>query len=217
MAIATAVVAIVATDRAPVLSSQTARLHLHPGMAASVVLITVFQVYDLVLAKHYLSPLEAGLYTAASIGGRILFMLVSTIPVVLLPKAALAFGKGDETKVLLSRAVLATVLVAGACLALFALAPSEMASIISGSASRLAGPLLVRYGIASTFIAATFVVVTYRIGIGSFDFVPLLATTLVGEFIALSIWHASAAEMLGVLIAGHFVAMLVSTVRIKHT
>jgi O-antigen/teichoic acid export membrane protein len=215
-AIGVAVVAIVTTERWPTLGLPAARVRLHPGMAASVVLITIFQVYDLVLAKHYLSPLEAGLYTAASIGGRILFMLVSTIPVVLLPKTANAFGRGAGTKILFSRAVIATVVVAGACLALFAIAPVAMASIISGSGAKLAGPLLVRYGLASTFIAATYVITTYRIGIGSFDYVPVLAIVLVGEFAAMTIWHQSAIMMLNVLIVGHFFAMLASNVRLKH-
>ena len=179
------------------------KIKIGTGTALAVALITIFQVYDLILAKHYLAPLESGDYIAASIAGRILFMLVSTIPVVLLPKTALASTRGDATLHLLFKALAATTVLAALCLGIIAIAPATVAVALAGRAAEGAGAYLLQYGAATTCVALTSVIVTYRIGISDLAFVPFLASVLVAEAVFLGIFHQSAHVMLTVVVIGH--------------
>jgi O-antigen/teichoic acid export membrane protein len=180
-----------------------------------VLIVTTFQVYDLILAKHYLPPLESGYYIAASIAGRILFMLVSTVPIVLLPKTARASSRGAATAHLLFQALGATAVIAGICLAIVAFAPSTITAVLAGSAARGAGAYVLEYGIATTCIAFTSVIVTYRIGTNDVGFVPLLGSVLACECAGLIAFHQDAREMLIVLMAGHAISVGAALVGIR--
>jgi O-antigen/teichoic acid export membrane protein len=193
------------------------RLIISATTAWAVLLITTFQVYDLILAKHYLSPLESGFYIAAGIAGRVLFTLVSTVPIILLPKTARASSRGSATVHLLFTALAATALIAGVCLAAIALAPGTVAAALAGPAARGAGAYVLEYGIATTCIALASVVVTYRIGTNDMRFVPQLAVVLALECAGLLLFHRDAREMLVVLMAGHAAAIAAATIGIRST
>jgi O-antigen/teichoic acid export membrane protein len=188
-------------------SEATARLRISASTAWAVLLVTTFQVYDLILAKHYLSPLQSGYYIAAGIAGRVLFTLVSTVPIILLPKAAHASSRGTPTVHLLFQALGATAVIAGACLSVVAIAPGTVAATLAGAGARGAGAYVLEYGIATTCIAFASVIVTYRIGTNDLRFVPQLAAVLVLECAGLLAFHQEAREMLIVLMIGHAAAI----------
>ncbi|MFY9719582.1 MAG: hypothetical protein WAK16_08045, partial [Candidatus Cybelea sp.] len=54
------------------------------GAAAATIAIALMGSADVVLVKHYFAPHEAGLYAAASLGGKMLLYVVGFVPTVLL-------------------------------------------------------------------------------------------------------------------------------------
>jgi len=56
------------------------------GSAVGTATVGVIGYADVVLVKHFFAPSQAGLYSAASLGGKMLFFLVGFIPTVLLPQ-----------------------------------------------------------------------------------------------------------------------------------
>ena len=64
------------------------------GAAAASISLALMGSADVVLVKHFFDPHAAGLYAAASLGGKMLLYLVGFIPTVLLPQAADRHARG---------------------------------------------------------------------------------------------------------------------------
>jgi O-antigen/teichoic acid export membrane protein len=60
--------------------------------------ITVMTNVDVIIAKHFLTPVEAGNYSAVSVLGRIAFYASAGISAVLFPKAAESSTRGENSK-----------------------------------------------------------------------------------------------------------------------
>src|SRR5579871_6942893 len=76
------------------------------GAAAATIAVTLMGSADVVLVKHFFDPHSAGLYAAASLGGKILLYLVGFIPTVLLPQAADRHARGAQTREVLMGSLL---------------------------------------------------------------------------------------------------------------
>ena len=68
------------------------------GAAAATVAIALMGSADVVLVKHFFDAHAAGLYAAASLGGKTLLYLVGFVPTVLLPQAADRHARGAQTR-----------------------------------------------------------------------------------------------------------------------
>lgn len=78
---------------------------------------------DVVIVRHFFSPFDAGLYTAASILGRIVLFLPMAVSLVLFPKFVHNWTLGDSSRGLLYRGLGLTALLSGAVCSVFALLP----------------------------------------------------------------------------------------------
>ena len=68
------------------------------GAASATIAVTLMGSADVVLVKHFFNEHQAGLYAAASLGGKMLLYLVGFIPTVLLPQAADRHARGAQTR-----------------------------------------------------------------------------------------------------------------------
>lgn len=64
------------------------------GASAGITAITLFYNFDVLLAKHFLSNQDAGLYSAMSLLGKILFFGTISISVVMFPRVAAIHSEG---------------------------------------------------------------------------------------------------------------------------
>lgn len=163
---------------------------------------------DVVLVKHFFDPHAAGLYAAASLGGKILLYLVGFISTVLLPQAADRHARGAQT-----REVLAASLVMFAVVALFGLAVFHYFGIdvlhaLVGRAFDAAAPLLVAYGSAMVLLALTNALTYYGIATHRLAFTaPLLICTF-GTLGAIGVFHPSLGTVVEIMVVGNAVAAL---------
>ncbi len=182
------------------------------GAAAATVAIALMGSADVVLVKHYFAPHEAGLYAAASLGGKMLLYLVGFVPTVLLPQAADRHARGARTGEVLagSLAMLSAVALCG--LLLFYFFGLQVLHALVGHAFDAAAPLLVRYGLAMVLLALTNALTYYGIATHRLAFtVPLFVCTL-GTLCAIVTVHPTLATVVEIMVVGNFAAALAVTV-----
>jgi len=155
------------------------------GIAVMQACIILLSFSDIVVAKHFFDAVEAGIYSAVALTGKILLFLVGFVPLLVLPRAAARSAQGRSALDVIGFAGAFLALAAGVVLGIFAAAPESIVRLTSGSAYLSAAPFIVNYGIAMTLLSATQIVATYNAGRHRFGFVVPLAVVTVGEIVGL--------------------------------
>jgi hypothetical protein len=157
----------------------------------------------------------AGEYSAAGIAGRALFLLISFVPTILLPKATSRTTSGRGTGSLIIAAGSVTAFLALTTLLVFGTFPALIMGIVAGPSFIDAAPYVLPYGTATAFLAAANVSATYQIGLHRFGFVPIMVVILGLEVGAISAFHRSLNDVLTVIIIGHACALLATLWRVN--
>jgi O-antigen/teichoic acid export membrane protein len=182
------------------------------GAAAATIAIALMGSADVILVKHYFPEHAAGLYAAASLGGKMLLYLVGFVPTVLLPQAADRHARGARTRDVLAGSLAMLVAVALCGLFVFYFFGLHVLHALVGHAFDGAAPLLVRYGLAMVLLALTNSLTFYGIATHRLAFtVPLFICTL-GTLAAIVTFHPTLATVVEIMVVGNFAAALAVTI-----
>jgi O-antigen/teichoic acid export membrane protein len=210
-----AAIAIVALRHDLALEGERFRPNAHfrwgsAGTIVATVCSTALAAIDVLLAKHFLTPYDAGIYSVDALCGKMLLFAAGFIPALLVPKVASALAAGRSGDHYLRDALALTLTFCLAGLAIFAVAPGLVVRTLAGSAYSAAAPNLLGYGIAMTLLAATNVIISYKIAAHRFAFVAPLVVVVLCEVGAMSVWHRDIPQILIILIASNAAALLAS-------
>jgi O-antigen/teichoic acid export membrane protein len=182
------------------------------GAAAATIAIALMGSADVILVKHYFPEHAAGLYAAASLGGKMLLYAVGFVPTVLLPQAADRHARGARTRDVLAGSLAMLVAVALCGLFVFYFFGLQVLHALVGHAFDGAAPLLVRYGLAMVLLALTNSLTFYGIATHRLAFtVPLFICTL-GTLGAIVTFHPTLATVVEIMVVGNFAAALAVTI-----
>jgi hypothetical protein len=184
------------------------------GAAASSGAITVLAYADVLLVKHFFAPETAGLFGVISLIGKMIFLAVGFVPVVILPKATevAAQGRNPGPLLLQAGAIMASI-AAGALGCVFFFGPAIVA-IVSGGAYLAASRYLFAYTAAMSLLSAANIVITFKVGLHRFDFVIPTLLVVCGELAGISLFHDSLQQVVTIVLAGHALAFLGSLYRL---
>jgi O-antigen/teichoic acid export membrane protein len=158
---------------------------------------------DVILVKHFFSSEQAGIYAAATLGGKVLLYFVGFVPTVLLPQATERHVRGERTRYALAASV--GVLFGVAAVGLIGLrffGPLLLHALV-GHAFDSAIPLLLPYSIAMMFLALSGVLGSYGIATHRIAFAfPLIAGVL-STLAAILFAHATLIQVVHVLAVGN--------------
>jgi len=171
------------------------------GLAS--VSIVVLMFYDVVLAKHYVTPAGAGLYSAAALGGRVLLAACSFLPVILLPDIAVRSASGRPHRHVLAATLAIAIAIICVVVAACALEPRLVLAVLAGHAFGNAAPLLLPYVLSSAALALGNLLVMYAIARHRFGFTPYVVLIAIGEIAAVMLRHGSPMEIVQDILAGH--------------
>lgn len=166
-------------------------------LSASVgfVAIAVLSSLDLVLAKGFLSPEEAGLYAALTVVGKgILFLPIALSQVVVPPAVRSQHSPAGRLGVLRRNAIPITISCAVIGIPLV-VAPSFWMGFIFGSAYSAAGPGVLPIVVAASAMSLLFLVLTFTVAISEIRWAYLLVIGIVLQVIGIWIFHDSPAEV----------------------
>ncbi len=172
------------------------------GSAVGALTIGVVGYADVVLVKHFFEPSQAGIYSAASLGGKMLFFLVGFIPTVLLPQAAHRHARGETSLSPLFASLLGIVVISACGLVAFHFLGVQILRALVGTEFDAAAALLVPYGLAMALLAFVNALVTYGLATHRLTFaLPLLLSTA-GTVGAIALVHPSLYTVVAVMVAG---------------
>ncbi len=190
------------------------------GAAAATIATALMGSADVVLVKHFFDAHAAGLYAAASLGGKTLLYLVGFVPTVLLPQAADRHARGAPTREVLFMSLLMFSSIALCGLFIFKFFGTFVLHALVGHAYDAATPLLVTYGLAMVLLALTNALTYYGIATHRLAFtVPLFICTF-GTLGAIATHHPSLATVVDIMAFGNAAAALAVAISLatqRHT
>jgi O-antigen/teichoic acid export membrane protein len=166
---------------------------------------------DVILAKHYLTSTNAGLYAAAAVLGKIVLFLASSIPVVMFPKVTELNALGIKSKPLLNKCLICSGLLSGSATVLFVGFPSLIGSIF-GIGYADAYPIIKIYAITMFFVSLIWVIAQYCLATNYLNYSYILFFFTFLEIVAISIFHDSIMQMAQILMIANIIILLISYV-----
>ena len=167
------------------------------SLTASVGIIGVLILYnqDVILAKHYLSDHDAGIYGGLNKIGTILYFLTLSVSQVLFPRVVEAVAKEEHPgRILMSSAGILTALGAGALL-VFAVVPGLVVGVLFGPSFRDAIPLVFPVGLIGLALSLDNLLVQFFMAVHDRVFMPVLALGVVAEAVLIVLFHAHVGQV----------------------
>ena len=155
---------------------------------------------DVILVEHYLSPLEAGEYSAISVLGKIVLFAPGAVGMVIFPKTAEMHEKGEEHFHVLLKGLALTLLISGGIVLVYALFPRFIITFIYGEKYLSVAPYLWRYGLAMMLFSVASIMINYSLSINKTEVFLYLMTMLIIEITLLSLNRRSIASIVNMLI-----------------
>ena len=120
--------------------------------STTIVILGMTSLYstDIILVKHFFPAFEAGVYSALSVVGRIIFFASSTIGIVMFPIISERFERGDKYRMVFYRAFALVVVLSTLLTIIYFLLPELMFRLLYGSSFLEGTPYL---GIFAIFIS----------------------------------------------------------------
>jgi len=166
----------------------------------AVVCIAIPTNIDVVLVKHFFTAVDAGLFTAVSVFGRLILALPIAINAVMYPKVVEAHTKKSETRGILNRSLFYIGVPAGLAALFFWLLPTFFLGIFYGEEYLGAASLLQLYGIFAFFFSLTTVLVYNSLAKNRYAFVYLFVAFSVLELGLIWLYHSSLLLVLQILL-----------------
>lgn len=170
-------------------------------VAIATIANTLLYNVDTVLAKHFLSPIDAGHYAALATTGKIVLFVGGSVVTVMFPKVAAAHARGERHGPLLAFSMVVTLALSGCALLVFVVAPGFVLGKTFGAGFAVVRGDLVWYGLAMLLFAAVSVLMQYFLSLHVTVFLWVLGSACLGEIGALWLWHQDIAQMVAVMLA----------------
>jgi O-antigen/teichoic acid export membrane protein len=164
---------------------------------------------DVILVKHFFPSYEAGLYTAASVMGKIIMFLPSAITTVMFPKAAEMNCLGKSTFKLLNRCLIYTGLLSGSAAAAFALYP-KLVVMIFGSGYSDASLITVIYVVLMFLFSMIIVIAQYCLATNELIYTYLLVLFTLFELGLIAVIHESVLQVVEGLLVINLILLILS-------
>lgn len=166
---------------------------------------------DVILAKFFFSPADAGLYTSVSVLGKIIFFFSGAVGAVMFPMITEKYYRGENTKRILKKSIIYAGALSGCLVLIYILFP-QIVVMIFGEKYINAIDLVAPYGMAMFFISIIALLVNYHLAIKNLRYIALFAGFTIIEIALLVLFNSSMADMIHVLFISNFVFLVMSMV-----
>jgi O-antigen/teichoic acid export membrane protein len=157
----------------------------------AVLCFTILTNIDTFLARHYLNEVDAGLYSAASMLGKIILFLPGAISAVMFPRISQAHARGEGTYVIIRKSIIWTLLISSAVAVVFLMIPGLVIETLFGPSFSAAAPSLAVLGVAMVLFGLATLFMNFGLATDSNALITILAIFTVLEIIMIAIWNAT--------------------------
>jgi O-antigen/teichoic acid export membrane protein len=173
------------------------------GAAALTLTMAVMGFADVVIVKHFFDPTSAGLYSAASLAGKIMLYFVAFVPTVLIPQATHRFAQGQRTRETLWAGVAFIVVVSAVGIAAYRFWGMLLLHLLVGRAFDAAAPFLPGYACAMALLALTNALASYGIATHRLRFATPLIVATMATLGSIAVFHPALSVVVAELVIGN--------------
>jgi O-antigen/teichoic acid export membrane protein len=149
---------------------------------AGLIVIAVLQNIDVIAAKHRFSNVNvASSYAASAVAAKVLIWVAMGAGFYLVPEVSRQRAEGQDTRIILVRALGIVAICAVPVLLIYALAAHPLIQIAFGSKRTLATGSLLPLGAAFTVLACTYLAVQYMLALKRTRFLIVIGAVAVAE------------------------------------
>ena len=164
-------------DHAPVRVGLRDLASRNPVPIAALTLFAVLQNADVIAVGHFFNTTVSGAYAQAAVAAKGIVWVAIGLGLYLLPEAAREAARGADARHLVTRTGSLLMLVALPVLALFALFPEQLLTLIFGDNAKLAAPALPWLAGAMTCLSISYLAMQFLLALGRRWFLPILTVS----------------------------------------
>jgi len=178
-----------------------------------VLLITIFSFamltnVDVVLAKHYLSPDNAGDYAAVSVLGRMALYIPMGIGTAMFPKTSELFDAGEDCRRVMRKAMFYTAILGGLIIGAYCLFFSLIVDFVFRGKYHLELSSVVEYGLAMLFLSFSFLLMNYFLSLNQMKIALALVAAMVVQLALVVAFHASVGQLVNMILVSSVVCLV---------
>jgi len=166
-----------------------------PVMLATLSLTSLYSS-DVILVKHFFSSFEAGLYSAISVLGKIVFFASGVVPAVMFPLVSEKFENGGKYKHFLKQSFLIVGGVSFLITIIYFLFPSLMVKILYGDSYLQTAGYLGVFAIFISFYSFSNLLVNFFLSIGKTKVAGICLFAAFLQIVLISLFHDSLLEVI---------------------
>jgi len=166
-----------------------------PVMLATLSLTSLYSS-DVILVKHFFSSFEAGLYSAISVLGKIVFFASGVVPAVMFPLVSEKFENGGKYHHFLNQSFLIVGGVSFLITIIYFLFPSLMVKILYGDSYLQAAGYLGIFAVFISFYSLSNLLVNFFLSIGKIKVAVICLFAAFLQIILISLFHHSLLEVI---------------------
>jgi O-antigen/teichoic acid export membrane protein len=152
---------------------------------AGLAVIQFLQNIDLIIAKHQFTNRIDNSYAVAAVAAKVLIWVAMGAGFYLVPETSRRRAAGEDTRIVLMRALGIIVVCSIPCLLIYAFGAHPLLSIVFTKKKAIASDSLLPLGAAFTVLAATYLAVQYMLALKRVAFLGVIALVAVAEPFAL--------------------------------
>src|SRR3989344_5533762 len=166
------------------------------GQVATVAILTL----DVILAKHFLSPVQAGQYAMLSLGGKMVFFLGNLVNQFTIPLVSRKEGGGDSSETLWGVLLAAGVAILSFGFVCFGVLGRYSIPLLFGARALPIVPYLLQYTLAMALFGAVMLFATYHQARKQFAFSVIISALTAIPIAGIVQFHSSIGEIVQVML-----------------
>jgi O-antigen/teichoic acid export membrane protein len=165
---------------------------------------------DVLLVKHFFSPLEAGYYSIAQMAGKIILFLPVAVTLVMFPKTSELYAQAKATSHLLKRCLFYVAILCGTAVLVCFLFPDLVIRLLSGKELVECIPLVRIFSVTMLFFALVYTLLFYHLSIHRLNFLYFLVSFTVLQVLLITIFHESLSQVLYIVCGNAVLLFLIN-------
>jgi len=171
---------------------------------------TILTNIDVLLVKHFFSPLEAGYYSIGQMAGKIILFLPVAITLVMFPKTSELHAQAKATSHLLKKCLLYVAALCGIAVLICFLFPNLVIRLLSGKELLECTPLVRIFSVTMFFFALVYTLLFYHLSIHRLGFIYPLVSLTVLEVLMITMFHQSLSQVLYIICGNAMLLFLIN-------
>jgi O-antigen/teichoic acid export membrane protein len=178
--------------------------------------LTAFYTVDVILIKHFFESVDAGLYAALALLGKVVFFASMSVSTVMFPKVTELNALNKGSKGMLYKSLIFVLIIGGGITGFYFLFPRFSVNLLFGNEYLGISSLLGWFGVFMTLFSFVYIISLYAISIERKGFIWLLILFNILEIIAVYLYHISLLQIVLMLTGIMFILFLVLLVYIMY-